>query len=63
MGDEEDLLNSVIDDVNARLDTMNKCMGQQIAKVQVEDQVDSMQRAFYLYDYARSHQGNANMID
>merc|ERR1719461_2564500 len=28
--------------------------------VQVDDQIDSIQRAFILYDHARSHQGNAN---
>jgi len=60
MGKDEKLLNNVIADVNARLDTMNKCMGQQITKVQVEDQIDSMQGAFILYDQALSHQGSAN---
>merc|ERR1719411_510485 len=28
--------------------------------VQVDDQIDSIQRAFKLYDRARSHQGNVN---
>merc|ERR1719411_620394 len=31
-----------------------------IEMVQVEDQIDSIQRAFILYDQARSHQGNVN---
>merc|ERR1719229_156058 len=43
---------------HARLDTMNQCMGQMISMLQVEDQIDSLQRAFDEYDYARSHQGN-----
>merc|ERR1719245_1053706 len=60
MGEEEDLINSVIGDVNARLDTMNKCMGQKIEMVQKDDIMDSMQEAFILYDDARSHKGNLN---
>jgi len=63
MGEQEDLLNGVINDVNARLDMMNQCMGQRINKFQVEVQMNSMQRAFIEYHLARTHKDTGKNDD
>jgi len=57
---EGKLMNSIIDDINARSDAMGKCTAQAVAGAKVDDLTDSIEAACLLFDDARFHVSDAD---